>query len=203
MERDSKGRYLKGGKGRPQSAESRRKISEARKGMVFSEETRRRIGEASRGRKQSEDTISKRVEKLKGQKRTFTDEWRANMSKAQKGRISPMKGKKMPKAVIEKIRATKLAGREPVKSEKKHLDTRYKEWMRAVKNRDGWQCRIANGDCSGRLEAHHILNWVDYSELRYKVNNGITLCQAHHPRGRAEEKRLILTFKELVTVSRE
>lgn len=87
-----------------------------------------------------------------------------------------------------------------VKSESKHLDGKYREWMRAVKNRDGWKCRIANESCDGRLEAHHILNWKDYSELRYQVNNGITLCHAHHPRGRAEEKRLQSEFQALVSV---
>lgn len=88
-------------------------------------------------------------------------------------------------------------------SEKKHLCTKYREWMFSVKNRDGWECKIYNEDCSGRLEAHHILGWVDYPELRYEVNNGITLCQAHHPRKRAEEKRLVPYFKGLVTVSNE
>lgn len=74
------------------------------------------------------------------------------------------------------------------------------EWTKNVKNRDNWSCRIADNNCGGRLEAHHILRWVDYPELRYEVNNGITLCHAHHPRKRAEEKRLVPTFMELVTV---
>lgn len=87
-------------------------------------------------------------------------------------------------------------------SEKKHLCTKYKYWMLSVKKRDGWKCKIANTDCSGRLEAHHILNWVDYPELRYEINNGITLCRAHHPIKWAEEKRLIPTFQELVSVTK-
>ena len=53
-----------------------------------------------------------------------------------------------------------------VKSEKKHLDGKYRGWMYQVKNRDGWKCKISNQDCSGRLEAHHILNWAEYPELR-------------------------------------
>lgn len=85
-----------------------------------------------------------------------------------------------------------------VQSEKKHLDGRYREWMRAVKNRDGWKCKISNGDCSGRLEAHHILVWRSHPELRYEVNNGITLCCYHHPRKESEEKRLIPIFRQLL-----
>jgi len=88
-------------------------------------------------------------------------------------------------------------------NEKKHLCSKYRFWMFAVKGRDNWKCRIANEDCNGRLEAHHILNWIDYPELRYEINNGITLCYAHHPRKRAEEKKLIPFFKELVLVPSE
>lgn len=88
------------------------------------------------------------------------------------------------------------------KSEKKHLDTEYKQWMLSVKKRDSWKCKIENQDCAGRSEAHHILPWREYPELRYKINNGITLCHAHHPRKRAEEKRLESYFIELVSVSK-
>ncbi len=85
-----------------------------------------------------------------------------------------------------------------VRSDKKHLDGQYRDWMFSVKNRDNWKCRIANGDCKGRLEAHHILNWIDYFELRYAVNNGITLCHAHHPKGRKNEAKLSPFFQKLV-----
>ena len=87
------------------------------------------------------------------------------------------------------------------KSEKKHLDGRYRDWMLAVKNRDNWKCRMDNEQCEGHLASHHILDWVNYPELRYDINNGITLCHAHHPRGRAEEKRLVPVLRELVSVS--
>lgn len=77
----------------------------------------------------------------------------------------------------------------------------YRDWRKNVWSRDKFKCRIDNLDCCGKIEAHHILSWREYPELRYKTNNGITLCHAHHPRIRAEEKRLIPTFQELVTVS--
>lgn len=83
---------------------------------------------------------------------------------------------------------------------KKAYDTRYKYWMKEVKNRDGWRCKISNSDCSGRLEAHHILRWQDYPELRYQVNNGISLCRFHHPLKREEEDRLSPYFIKLVGV---
>lgn len=71
-------------------------------------------------------------------------------------------------------------------------------WKRQVKKRDSYQCRINNGDCSGTLEVHHILRFTDYPELRYDINNGITLCHFHHPRKKIDEQRLVPIFKELI-----
>jgi len=77
----------------------------------------------------------------------------------------------------------------------------YFYWRKSVWERDNFKCKINNSDCNGKIIAHHIFSWRKYSELRYSINNGITLCQAHHPRKRAEEKRLIPVFKELMSVS--
>ena len=79
----------------------------------------------------------------------------------------------------------------------------YKDWRKQVWLRDNFKCKIDNPDCCGRIEVHHILSWRDHQELRYEINNGITLCHAHHPRKRAEEKRLEPLFMELVSVSKE
>jgi hypothetical protein len=74
----------------------------------------------------------------------------------------------------------------------------YKQWVKSVYQRDNYKCRISNKDCKGRIEAHHILNWKSYPELRYQTNNGITLCHAHHPRKRDDEAKLSPYFQELV-----
>ena len=79
----------------------------------------------------------------------------------------------------------------------------YNYWRKQVWLRDDFKCKIANPDCEGRLEAHHILSYTNYPELRYQINNGITLCHFHHPRKREEEKRLSPYFQGLVSVSSE
>ena len=81
-------------------------------------------------------------------------------------------------------------------------DQEYREWRMRVWLRDAFKCKISNTDCDGRLETHHILGWSEHVELRYEVNNGITLCHAHHPKRRAEEKRLVPVFQGLVSVSK-
>jgi hypothetical protein len=71
-------------------------------------------------------------------------------------------------------------------------------WLKSVRNRDGWTCKIKNTDCKGRLETHHILPKRDFPELKYDVNNGITLCQFHHPRKRKDEYELSPYFQKMV-----
>ena len=78
-------------------------------------------------------------------------------------------------------------------------DPLQKQWSREVKNRDNWECQINDKYCSGKVIAHHILTWKDCPELRYTINNGITLCHTHHPRKRVEEKRLVPFFTELIS----
>lgn len=85
------------------------------------------------------------------------------------------------------------------KKQNRRGDPAYHSWRIVVYIRDGFKCRIDNKDCNGKIEAHHILGWSSYPELRYEVKNGITLCRAHHPRKRAEEQRLISEFQKLVT----
>lgn len=104
-----------------------------------------------------------------------------------------MEGKKPGNYLVDR---TKLAKKQ------ERNDPTYKEWRRQVWLRDKFACKIGNPDCCGRIEAHHILSWKDYPELRYEVNNGITLCHFHHPKRREEEKRLSPYFQELVSVSK-
>lgn len=77
-------------------------------------------------------------------------------------------------------------------------DSSYKGWRKAVKDRDGWKCKISDCNCNGKLVAHHILPWSKFPELRYEVNNGITLCHFHHPRKRNDEMSLSPFFQSLV-----
>ena len=90
-----------------------------------------------------------------------------------------------------------------VKRREQRSNAEYKQWRLKVWKRDSFKCKMSSVECQGRLEAHHILNWKEHPKLRYKINNGITLCQAHHPRKRAEEKRLESLFVKLVSVSKK
>lgn len=53
------------------------------------------------------------------------------------------------------------------------------QWGSQVKVRDGYKC-VKCGCSQGELHAHHIKSWNDYPELRFDVNNGITVCPPCH-----------------------
>jgi hypothetical protein len=125
-----------------------------------------------------------------------------NAGRYVKGRLNPNKGIPRLEYMREK-NPNWISDRTLLKKKEQRNDSAYHDWRRQVWMRDDFKCKIANLDCEGRIEAHHILVWSQYPELRYKINNGITLCHAHHPRKRAEEKRLVPYFMGLVSVSKD
>lgn len=55
----------------------------------------------------------------------------------------------------------------------------YKEWRLSVYSRDGFSCRRCNR-AKVQLNAHHILNFYKFKDLRYEISNGITFCEKCH-----------------------
>ena len=144
----------------------------------------------NKGRKLSQETKQKISLAKKGQRVSRATEFK-------KGCIPWDKGvKREAFAGINHPRWIK--DRSLIKKQEERNNPNDKQWKYAVYKRDNFKCKIANQDCNGRLEAHHILGWTDYPELRYEINNGITLCHAHHPRKWAEEKRLVPFFMGLI-----
>jgi len=78
-------------------------------------------------------------------------------------------------------------------------DGEYLQWVKAVKKRDGKICQLKDETCKGYMVAAHIKGWALYPNERYNINNGITLCQRHHPKTRSEDQRLIPVFQELIS----
>ncbi len=125
-----------------------------------------------------------------------------------------LKGRKLTKEHKEKI-SLKLKNVEKPKGElspkyikdrtklKKSIDRRndssLNDWRDRVYKRDNYICKINNNECSGKIEAHHILRFSLYPELRYDINNGITLCHKHHPYKIKDEIELSAYFNKLIT----
>jgi hypothetical protein len=68
-------------------------------------------------------------------------------------------------------------------SEEDRIKTRgflpYRRWARLVKERDNFICQ-ACFKRGVRLHSHHIEAWNHAKELRYELDNGVTLCVACH-----------------------
>ena len=65
------------------------------------------------------------------------------------------------------------------------------EWRKQVFERDQYKC-VECGQ-KGTLQAHHIKEWADYPDLRYEIDNGITLCRECHSKKHPKLTKLILS----------
>lgn len=78
---------------------------------------------------------------------------------------------------------------------------RYRIWRESVLSKDGRQCMQIDSTCEGKLEAHHLLPWKEFSAFRYDTENGITLCHKHHPRGKIAEEFFLANLLRSKTIT--
>ncbi|WP_373561663.1 HNH endonuclease [Bacillus sp. AFS073361] len=56
----------------------------------------------------------------------------------------------------------------------------YRGWRKEVYEKDSYTCQHCLDKTGGNLVAHHLYSWNRYPNLRFDVNNGITLCKDCH-----------------------
>jgi hypothetical protein len=148
---------------------------------IYSKETIEKIRNSLLGYKHSEKARSNMSKGKMGH--YVSNETKLKISMSHKGKPSHNKGRPMPEAQKEKLRLTNkirwdLLGR---KQDKRplHNCSLYNNWTKVILKRDNYTCTKCK-KLGGTLNAHHIKSFINYPELRYDLNNGITLCHKCH-----------------------
>jgi 5-methylcytosine-specific restriction endonuclease McrA len=140
-------------------------------GKIHSEESKRKVSEKLKGRIWSEETRKKRSESLKKRKNTWG--WKVSLA---------IKGKPQPWRQGEKCNFWR-GGTTEINA-KIRASLEYKQWRRAVFERDHYTCVKCEAKSIKNkrviLRADHIKPFAFYPELRFVVSNGRTLCDPCH-----------------------
>ena len=171
----TKEKISKANKGREFSEETKKKMSITakkngngfKKGHKFSKETKKRMSKAQKGRKPTPYQLERAIKVNTGNKYALgikrSNEFRRKVSKA-------MSGKKSHLWKHGKSKQWK----------KRYKDVEYKIWREKVFKRDDFICQKCFRKRGQYITAHHIKSWANYPKLRYKLNNGMTLCEKCH-----------------------
>lgn len=161
----------------------RQKMSERRKGYKMSEGAKKKQGLRMMGNQYrigKKDTEEARRLKSEARKKEWAEGRR--------------RGIKQSKEIIEKR----------VKRGKEHYNWQggitnkyrsirrqkaYQEWRMAVWKRDNFKCQMPFCEKKSKiLNAHHIIPLRERENLKYDVDNGITLCKICHEKTKWKEK---------------
>jgi hypothetical protein len=77
-------------------------------------------------------------------------------------------------------------------------DPLYKQWRNSIRKRDHHKCQWPGCLSSKKLHVHHIKRWADSIDLRYNINNGITLCKFHHQMIEGNENAYEAVFFKII-----
>jgi len=108
-----------------------------------------------------------------------TPESNLKRSQTEKGRIVPIEVRKKISIAHRGNRSHRWQGGITPILETERRRIEFRLWREAVFSRDNWTCQQCK-QRGGKLRAHHIKSFAKYPELRFAIDNGITLCEKCH-----------------------
>lgn len=170
-----------------------------KKGYKQSEEHKRKIGQTNSiillGRKMPEEIKGKISKALKGRKVIWGDKISQahkgkpkspqhieNMSRSKKGKKSYERTNEIRRKFSDNRRGNNGSNwRGGITPENKRIRNgiEFRLWREAVFARDNWICQ-KYGIKGGNLHPHYIQNFSQFPELRFAIDNGITLSEKAH-----------------------
>jgi hypothetical protein len=159
------------------------------KGSHHTEEMKKYIGETLKSLHLRHSETTKQImreQKIGNKNPAKRLDVREKISNALKGHTPPNKGKKMSDGQRKNI-SDRMSGANShrwkggITSLQMQIrnTAEFSLWRKSVYVRDNFSCQKC-GCSGGNLNAHHIYNFADYPELRFAINNGITLCKICH-----------------------
>jgi len=162
----------------------------------MSDETKRKISVAMKGKKPHPNTIKARIASPKALKASQKNAKKAH--EANRGKIIPLErrerisesnkhfwnkpeNRRMLSLRQRGDKSHNWKGGKTPKRRRLRQGIEFKLWREAVFKRDNWTCQ----ECGVRggttqLHPHHIKSFAEYPELRFAIDNGLTLCAVCH-----------------------
>lgn len=168
--RNYKGQFMKGfphNKGIKRDKSFKEKCRKRQLGKILSERIKLKISESLRGKTRSQEHCENISKSKLGKKngmfgKKWSDKTRLLLSISNKGENSP-NWKGGVTSINRRIR----------------YSVEYKIWRKKVFTRDNFTCRKYHIKVCN-LHPHHIKNFSSYPELRFDIDNGITLSEKAH-----------------------
>jgi len=109
----------------------------------------------------------------------FSDETIKKLSEANMGNKCPEHVKKIQRELHLGDKNPQWKGGVTTENRKIRKSAEFKLWRTSVFIRDDYTCQWC-GERGGELHPHHIKPFCDYPELRFAIDNGLTLCKTCH-----------------------
>jgi NUMOD3 motif len=161
-------------KGQHNTPEANEKNRLAHLGRKLSLDHRNKIGASGKGRRNNagKKWTDEHKEKIRQslKNRVITKEHREKISESQRGIKRPQTAGDRNGSWRGGLTEENVKVRHSIELEM---------WRISVFARDNWTCQ-KYGTRGGKLRAHHIQNFAQYQELRFAIDNGVTLSEKAH-----------------------